>query len=114
MNLVRGEECMSVIENILNGILVGAMIWIVVIFLIVVWVFFGAYIQIAILIILAYFTCKNACRLFGVLGSAGRTILAVAIIMFLAFCSQNIMNIPMWFGASIVVTLAYHIKKTAS
>ena len=107
MNLVRGEECMSVIENILNGILVGAMIWIVVIF-------FGAYIQIAILIILAYFTCKNACRLFGVLGSAGRTILAVAIIMFLACCSQNIMNIPMWFGASIVVTLAYHIKKTAS
>ena len=87
------------------------MIWVIVILLLVVWVFFGTYIRIAILSALVYYFCKNLYRLFGVLGPTGRKILVVAAIMFLAYCSQNFLDIPIWLVATIAVTLAYHAKK---
>ncbi len=104
---------MSIIESIINGLIGGVMIWVTIIVLLVLWVFFGDLVKIGILIIMVYYFCKNLCRLFEILGSTGKKILVVTTVLFLAFCTPNIMNIPMWIGASLILALFYHIKKPA-
>ena len=91
---------MSVIESIINGLINGFMIWVVIILLLVVWVLFGSFVRIAILIVMAYYFVKNTCRLFGILGSLGRKILVMSIVLFIACCSQDITKGPLWFLAA--------------
>lgn len=55
---------MSLIESILNGIINGFMFWVVIILMLVAWVFFGTFIKIAVLLVLAYYGCRFAYKLF--------------------------------------------------
>lgn len=106
---------MSIIESIINGLIGAFMIWVIIILLLVVWVFFGTFIHLAVFLALIYYCCKNAYKLFGLLGATGRKLMVVVVaaFLFLAYYSQNIINMPLWFAATIIVTLAYHTKKNS-
>lgn len=63
---------MSIIESIINGIINGLMFWVVIILLLVAWVFFGAFIKIAVLLVLTYYGCKFAYKLLKSLGDTDK------------------------------------------